>query len=180
MLPYDGTPIKDELARTGRLRGNVCNPDYDFLDPRLGEFYEGLTSVVNVTGWIHGFRALSSQLAWAWNEVAVLERLFPPLRGMRIYKKKLKGLTATSNDLLLRVVEDLSYVFSDGRPNPWDAEEVEEQRERFLHELLRERNAFVHLNQDTLLQALQQPRAPAVGALSEEVATGAAAQVYRA
>ena len=41
MLPYDGTPIKDELVRTGRLRGDVCNPDYDFLDPRLAEFYEG-------------------------------------------------------------------------------------------------------------------------------------------
>ena len=33
MLPYDGTPIKDELIRTGRLRGDVCNPYYDFLDP---------------------------------------------------------------------------------------------------------------------------------------------------
>ena len=37
MLPYDGTPIKDELVRTGRIRGDVCNPDYDFLDPRIGE-----------------------------------------------------------------------------------------------------------------------------------------------
>ncbi len=43
MLPYDGTPIKDELVRTGRIRGDVCNPDYDFLDPRIGEFYEALT-----------------------------------------------------------------------------------------------------------------------------------------
>ena len=33
MVPYDGTPIKDELIRTGRLRGDVCNPYYDFLDP---------------------------------------------------------------------------------------------------------------------------------------------------
>ena len=35
MVPYDGTPIKDQLAAQGRLRGNVCNPDYDFLDPRI-------------------------------------------------------------------------------------------------------------------------------------------------
>lgn len=155
MLPYDGTPIKDELARSGRLRGDVCNPDYDFLDPRLGEFYDGLTSLVNVTGWIHGFRALSSQLAWAWNEVAVLERLFPPLRGTPTYRRKLRRLTAASNDLLLRVVEDLSYVFSDGRDNPWGADEVEERREGFLRTLLQERNAFIYRNQATLLGALQ-------------------------
>jgi anaerobic magnesium-protoporphyrin IX monomethyl ester cyclase len=35
MIPYDGTPIKDDLARTGRLQGNVCHPDYNFLDPRV-------------------------------------------------------------------------------------------------------------------------------------------------
>jgi anaerobic magnesium-protoporphyrin IX monomethyl ester cyclase len=33
MVPYDGTPIKDELERAGRLRGDVSKPDYDFLDP---------------------------------------------------------------------------------------------------------------------------------------------------
>ena len=63
MLPYDGTPIKDELVRSGRLRGDVNNPDYDFLDPRLAEFYDGLTSVVNVRGWIHGLEAVTLQLS---------------------------------------------------------------------------------------------------------------------
>ncbi|HVF56788.1 MAG TPA: radical SAM protein [Pyrinomonadaceae bacterium] len=155
MLPYDGTPIKDELVRTGRLRGDVCNPDYDFLDPRLADFYEGLTSVVNIKGWIHGMRAVTVQLSWAWNEVAVLERLFPKLRGMARYKKALRGITGRSNDLLLQVVEDLSYVFSDGRENLLSPEEVEESRERFLQELLETRNAFVYQNQSILLEALQ-------------------------
>jgi hypothetical protein len=26
MIPYDGTPIKDELLRTGRLKGDICHP----------------------------------------------------------------------------------------------------------------------------------------------------------
>lgn len=39
MVPYDGTPIKEQLAQQGRLRGDVCNPDYDFRDPRLTDFY---------------------------------------------------------------------------------------------------------------------------------------------
>ena len=36
MLPYDGTPIKDALEAAGRLKGDVCAPDYDFLDPQAG------------------------------------------------------------------------------------------------------------------------------------------------
>jgi hypothetical protein len=52
MIPYDGTPIKDELVRAGRLKGDVCQPGYDFLDPRLDRFYDALTRVVDLTGWV--------------------------------------------------------------------------------------------------------------------------------
>jgi hypothetical protein len=154
MLPYDGTPIKDELVRTGRLRGDVCNPDYDFLDPRLEKFYDGLTSVVNVRGWIHGLEAVTLQLATAWHEVAVMRRLFPALPGMTKYIRTLRRITKESNDLLLRVVEDLSYVFSDGKENPWDPEEVEASRKRILETFIRERNAFVFRHEAILLGAL--------------------------
>lgn len=157
MLPYDGTPIKEHLARSGRLRGDVCNPDYDFLDPRLGDFYEGLTAVVDIQGWIHGFRALSLQLSWAWHEVAVMEKLFPTLPGMGTYKQTLRELTSTSNRLLFRVVEDTSYVFSDHRSNPWSPQQVEDQRQAFAQTLRRERDAFVFGNQEILMRALNQP-----------------------
>jgi anaerobic magnesium-protoporphyrin IX monomethyl ester cyclase len=173
MLPYDGTPIKDELVRTGRLRGDVCNPDYDFLDPRLEGFYEGLTSVVNITGWIHGLRALTTQLSWAWNEVAVMERLFPTLPGMARYKSSLRRITRESNDLLLRVVEDLSYVYSDGRKNRRGRAEVEEYRERFLDELLEKRNSFVFRNQAILLRALGRGAGRAASKKPERVAVSA-------
>jgi hypothetical protein len=48
MLPYDGTPIKDELERNGRLKGDVCHPDYDFLDENVTTFYNSLSEVVDV------------------------------------------------------------------------------------------------------------------------------------
>jgi radical SAM superfamily enzyme YgiQ (UPF0313 family) len=156
MLPYDGTPIKDELVRTGRLRGDVCNPDYDFLDPRIGEFYEALTNLVSLTGWIHGLKAVTSQLTWAWHEVATIERLFPVLPGMEAYQETLRGITKESNDLLLRVVEDLSYQFSDNKPANWTPEIVEQAREHFLDQLLRERDAFVYANEEILIDTLQQ------------------------
>ena len=155
MLPYDGTPIKDELVRTGRLRGDVCNPDYDFLDPRIGEFYEALTNLVSLSGWIHGMKAVTSQLGWAWHEVATIERLFPVLPGMEEYKETLRGITKKSNNLLLQVVEDLSYQFSDNIPAGWSPDVVEGARERFLEELLRERDAFIYANEGILIDTLQ-------------------------
>lgn len=155
MLPYDGTPIHDELVRTGRLRGDVCNPDYDFLDPRIGEFYEELTKLVSLTGWIHGLKAVTMQLGWAWHEVATIERLFPVLPGIEEYKETLRDITKRSNDLLLRVVEDLSYHFSDGKPLTWTPEIVNEAREQVLDELLLVRDAFVHANESIIIETLE-------------------------
>jgi len=155
MLPYDGTPIKDELVRTGRIRGDICNPDYDFLDPKISEFYDALTKVVSLTGWIHGLKAVTNQLSWAWHEVATIERLFPALAGIDEYKEKLRQITKDSNDFLLNVVEDLSYAFSDGRENVWTSEVVETNRDRFLNELLAERDGFVYRNEAIILGALE-------------------------
>src|ERR1700683_3900860 len=124
MLPYDGTPIKDQLAREGRLRGDICHPDYDFLDPRVGHFFHKLNGLVHVSGWIHGIQALTPQLNYASNELAVLERLFPLLPGLPEYKGALRKVTQDTNELLLRVVEDTSYVFTDGKPDIWTGEEL--------------------------------------------------------
>ena len=173
MLPYDGTPIKDELVRTGRLRGDICNPDYDFLDPRLADFYEGLTSVVNVRGWIHGLEAVTLQLATAWHEVAVMERLFPELPGMAAYQTSLRRITKKSNDLLLSIVEDLSYVFSDARENPWNPKEVERQRKRILVDFRKKRDAFVFRHESILLDALDLSDSPALVPQVESIALSA-------
>jgi radical SAM superfamily enzyme YgiQ (UPF0313 family) len=154
MLPYDGTPIKDELERTGRLRGDVCNPDYEFLDPRMSDLYEELREIVEVTGWIHGHRALTPQLNWAWNEVAILERLFPLLPDMAEYRHTLSGITKASNDLLFRVVEDLASNYSDGKPHGWSAEELRGHSQMALEALLQARNGFVERHQVVLLEAL--------------------------
>jgi len=155
MLPYHGTPIYDELVRTDRLRGDVCNPDYDFLDPKIGEFYDQLTQLVSLSGWIHGLKAVTSQLGWAWHEVATMERLFPSLPGMAEYKERLRNLTKTSNQFLLTVVEDLTYSVDENRVNKWTPEIVEKYREQFLNELLAERDGFVYRNEEVILESLK-------------------------
>ena len=170
MLPYDGTPIKDELERTGRLRGDVCNPDYDFLDPRLGRYFDALNGLLNVAGWIHGCRALSPQLDWAWHEVAVLQRLFPVLDDFTTYTDALRSMTARSNELLFTVVEEMADVFEHGLDTSWSDETLESRCRDFLAELLAERNEFIGRHQDVLLEALGEKvvhePAPAVSPVS--------------
>lgn len=85
----------------------------------MTEFYDTLSAIVNVTGWVHGYDALSPQLNWAWNEVAVMEHLFPDLPNLSEYKTVLRSITRDSNALLFHLVEDVSYAFSDTRPHDW-------------------------------------------------------------
>jgi anaerobic magnesium-protoporphyrin IX monomethyl ester cyclase len=173
MVPYDGTPIKEELARTGRLRGDVCNPDYDFPDPRLAGFYEELTDVVSLKGWIHGLEAVTLQLGTAWHEVAVMEKLFPALQGMPAYRKKLSAITSRSNDILLGAVDELADAHARGRQSDLDSSRLEAGRRQIVDDLLAERDAFVCRHEERLLAALGDNRVPAGNQTPARTATTA-------
>jgi anaerobic magnesium-protoporphyrin IX monomethyl ester cyclase len=160
MLPYDGTPIRDELERTGRLRGDVCAPSYDFLEPAVTRLYESLSKIVDVWGWVHGYRALSPQLNWTWNEVAIMEGLFPGLVGLPEYKQRLRAVTRKSNDVLFGVVENLLELAESNAPPQWSNAELDGLRRVFLEELLRERDDFVLRNQESMLRTLHPERQP--------------------
>ncbi len=154
MVPYDGTPIKDQLAREGRLRGDVNHPDYDFLDPRIDEFFHALNQMVHVSGWIHGIQALTPQLQYENSEVAIMERLFPPLPGLASYKESLRKITKSANELLFRIVEETARVYAEGQPAKWTPAKVRSRCQRYIDRLVRDRNAFVLRNQRLLLQSL--------------------------
>jgi len=165
MIPYDGTPIKDELVRTGRLTGDICHPGYDFLDPRLDRFYYALTQVVDLRGWVHGYASLSPKINIAWSEIVVLERLFPALPDLMEYKHALRELTKASNDVLFQIVEDTARAFTDDIPNRWTKALLDIECTRFLDHLLELRDGFMLRHQDELLEALR--RRPLVeGALA--------------
>lgn len=155
MIPYDGTPIKDQLALAGRLRGDVLSPDYDFLDPRLEIFYEEMAGALNMTGWIHGIRALSPQLKVGWSELAIMERLTPELVGLSGYRETLQGITARSNAVLFDVVERLAVECQAGIRSTIDKDALAAQASAFVEEFLDERNGFVAMNQTELLRALE-------------------------
>jgi len=154
MLPYDGTAIKDELANSGRLRGDVCHPDYDFLDARVTALYGAIREIVDVWGWIHGYRALSPQLNWMWNEAAIIEHLFPRLPDLEQYKNTLRRITRNSNAALFQVVDDLVDYYAQGRPHDWSNARLDVLRQQFLAELLQQRNEFIGRHQRVLMNAL--------------------------
>jgi anaerobic magnesium-protoporphyrin IX monomethyl ester cyclase len=154
MLPYDGTPIKDQLAAEGRLKGDVGNPDYDFLDPRLDDFFHELNEVLHVSGWIHGHRALSPAINWAWNEVAILEGLFRSLEGMEGYKADPRRLTAASNEMVLGMVEEMATYHAGGARSTSSGREIARHAEAYAAELLAMRDGFIQGHQNTLIEAL--------------------------
>jgi hypothetical protein len=158
MIPYDGTPIKDELERSGRLRGDVCDPDYDFLDPRLEQFFHSVNEALHTTGWIHGLQALSPQLKFAWAELAILERLSPELPGLAGYRETLRQITASSNRVLFDVVEDLVHVCRDGAQMSVPHGVLASESDAFVGRLVSSRDAYILQNQDELLASLPTAR----------------------
>ncbi len=88
MLPYGGTPIREQLAREGRLRGNVMHPDYDFLGRRLNAYHQLLGAAAK--HWIHN-EGISHQLNWAWDEFFTARRLAPGLTGVPAYDRRCAG-----------------------------------------------------------------------------------------
>lgn len=163
MIPYDGTPIKDQLAQQGRLRGDICNPDYDFLDPRLYDFYVAVNEMLNITGWIHGLQALSPQLKYAWSEFAVIERLFPSVPDIQTYKNALRRITRESNEVLFEVVEDLVYAFVEDRRPRYSQDALREECGVFVENLLDARNEYVLRNRPYFLKELGVEEAQPVG-----------------
>jgi hypothetical protein len=146
------------------LKGDVCRPDYDFLDTRLDAFYREICHFIDVTGWTHGHLALSPRLNYAWNEVAIMQHLFPHVPGIDAYKEILRGITRDSNEALFRVVEDTARMFCEGAPRLQSVQELQSQCEGFLRRLTTNRDAFILRNQNLLIEALERDGQPLAAA----------------
>lgn len=153
MLPYAGTPISETLGTAGRLRGTVVQPDYDFLDPALDEFYSKLNTALNA--WVYGEDAVSHYLNLAWHEVAIIKRLFPLVMNIERYVTDLRDLTRQSNERVLTAVELSASTFERGREFPLHTQTLDVQAAKTVKRMLECRNAFVQLNQDRMLASLR-------------------------
>jgi anaerobic magnesium-protoporphyrin IX monomethyl ester cyclase len=151
MLPYGGTPIRHQLAREGRLRGDLTHPDYDFLDTRLNEYHRRLSGALQP--WVHN-RGLSNQLSYAWDEVETFARLTPGLHGAHAYRRALTKLTAQANEKLFRLVEDSSLAFEQGDRSPLEPKGIAAFCERMATRLRDLRNDFVADNLEPLTERI--------------------------
>ena len=153
MLPYAGTPISETLETAGRLRGTIVQPDYDFLDPVLDEFYSKLNTALNA--WVYGEDAVSHYLNLAWHEVAIIKRLFPPVKNLERYEIDLRDLTHQSNKRVLAAVELSASAFEREHEFPLCTQTLDVQAAKTVKRMLECRNAFVQLNQDRMLASLR-------------------------
>jgi radical SAM superfamily enzyme YgiQ (UPF0313 family) len=149
MLPYGGTPIRQRLLDEGRLRGDVTRPDYEFLDPRLNDYYRRLHAAARP--WLDG-GGLSHELNWAREELETATRLVGDLRGVQRYLRALTALTAESNAQLFALVEDSSRAFEDAQDTSLlDATAAKDACRHIRTRLLQLRNGFVFANSDALM-----------------------------
>lgn len=143
MLPYGGTPIREQLQREGRLRGDLTHPDYVFLDPRLNEYQRLLSHIVRP--WIHG-EGLSYQLNYAWDELETIRRLVAGVEGLEAYRHDLRSLTRESNERLFRLVEESTTAFEAGDRSMPHSEAVRAYCEGNIARLVERRNHFIAEN----------------------------------
>ena len=153
MLPYAGTPIGDTLEAEGRLHGTIAQPDYDFLDPALDEYYGKLNSALNA--WVYGENAVSHNLNIAWHEVAIIKRLFPPVGGLERYENDLRELTRSSNERIISAIESSSLAFELDGEFPLCTEKMNQEASDIIKGMLERRDAFVYRNQECLLASLR-------------------------
>lgn len=149
MLPYGGTPIRDYLAKEGRLRGDPTHPDYDFLDTTLNDYYGLLYRAM--APWIHN-DGLSNELNYALDEFQAMKRLVPGLTQIDLYDTELRSLISEANERLFSLVEDSSLAFEKGDRSPIDSESAKAYCQEARERLIRIRNDFVAENIDLLIE----------------------------
>jgi anaerobic magnesium-protoporphyrin IX monomethyl ester cyclase len=112
MIPYAETDIERRLANDGRLKGSIVNPDYDFLDPRLNDYWEFMRRSFHE--WVFMNTGTLARLRWHRFEVSILERLYPHAKGIPEYKGFLRSITASFNGLFFRIAENAASIIQDG------------------------------------------------------------------
>jgi anaerobic magnesium-protoporphyrin IX monomethyl ester cyclase len=104
MLPYAGTPVEAQLIREGRLKNNLIEPDYDFLDARL-DWYAFL---INRIFHKRNFEQLGlvSLLGAAQFDLMLVHKFSPALASPE-YKAALKEIIRKNNVFVLDTLDAL-------------------------------------------------------------------------
>lgn len=152
MLPYAGTPIEQSLKLTGRLRGTLSRPDYDFLDHRLNVYYKKLNEVLGT--WVTGPDAISNYINMLWHEVAVLQKLCPNINGIEEYVSSLQGITKKINNKIITTILSSSKYHEKQGCLGLEVDKMQREGREIIDKLLDRRNRFIFHNKETLISSL--------------------------
>jgi radical SAM superfamily enzyme YgiQ (UPF0313 family) len=158
MLPYAGTPIEAALQREGRLRGDVTNPDYEFLDARINRYFEAINGLLSC--FMQGPEAFANQIGWAWQEYWVVRRLFPPMPDLGAYRQALQAITADGNALFLDMMRQTAADGAEGREIRADLTAFKARCADLAASLVARRDDYMAANQAGLLAHLRASPAP--------------------
>jgi anaerobic magnesium-protoporphyrin IX monomethyl ester cyclase len=102
MFPYVGTSIEKELRESGRLKGTIASPDYEYLDPRLN-----LLEVI-VSQTFHplffGEDGLGKLLNHAHFEIRLFRKFFAD-RDISAYGNRVRDLTKRCNGSVIGTLD---------------------------------------------------------------------------
>ena len=125
MVPYADTEIEKRLKEANRLKGNLHRQDYDFLDPRLDDYYRYLKDTFGE--WMFSSTGLLNKLKWVRYESVILNRTYPNDPDILLHKAIIEHIVAMANSVYFSVSEGLIDVFTNGRAKHADAILVEYQ-----------------------------------------------------
>ncbi len=136
-LPYAGTDLESQLADAGRLVGDPCHPDYDFLDPNVNRWFAYLAHTLGP--WVFGGYSLQAQIRWAQFETDALRCFQPDMPGLEQHCERIQFVASWYNTIFFRVFEESAPCF---RRDDLDVETLKtirysaEQQRRWLEERL--------------------------------------------
>lgn len=151
MLPYAGTPIETRLKQEGRLRGNVHDPSYDFIDGAVSLLFDRVSAPT--ADLIQGSHSLANQLNFAWQEFWVMKRL-SPVDGLDQYRSFLQSVTSGYNSHILQWVESATTALEMGEEARFPSWDPRERAGEISRQLLEGRDDFMLRHQRALLEPL--------------------------
>ena len=115
MLALAGTEIEDALRAQNRLFGQPPLEDYGFLDSRLDECYEMLSTVFAT--WMHDEWGFMNFSRWARLQSEALQRFGGNQKEAAFAKETLKNVVSSANQYLLNTVVSVADLVQSGLNN---------------------------------------------------------------
>jgi anaerobic magnesium-protoporphyrin IX monomethyl ester cyclase len=102
MFPYVGTSIEKQLRESGRLKGTIASPDYEYTDPRLNLLEVIVSQIFH--SLLFGDDGLGKLLNHAHFEIKLFRKFFPD-HDISAYGNTVRMLTKRCNCSVIETLD---------------------------------------------------------------------------